>query len=66
LRALLATRGAAAAVPVVGPVLATLGTAWAAYDLAGPGYRVLRPATLMIAYHRRRLREDSVAEAFRD
>lgn len=64
--AFLAARGAGAAVPFVGPVLAVLGTAWAAYDLAGPGYRVLRPATLVIAYHRRRLREERLASAFRD
>ncbi len=66
LLAFLAARGVGAVVPFVGPVLAAVGTVWAAYDLAGPGYRVLRPATLMIAYHRRRLREERLASAFRD
>jgi hypothetical protein len=64
--AFLATRGAGAAVPFVGPLLAAVGTAWAAYDLAGPGYRALRPATLIIAFHRRRLRDERAAAAFRD
>jgi hypothetical protein len=66
LLAFLATRGAGAAVPFVGPVLTIVGGVWAAYDLAGPGYRVLRPATLIIAYHRRRLRDARAASAFRD
>lgn len=62
----LAARGAGAAVPFVGPVLTAVGAAWAAYDLAGPGYRVLRPATLVIAFHRRRLRDERAAAAFQD
>jgi uncharacterized protein YaaW (UPF0174 family) len=66
LLAFLAARGAGAAVPFVGPVLTAVGAAWAAYDLAGPGYRVLRPATLLIAFHRRRLRDERASLAFRD
>lgn len=66
LLAFLAARGAGAAVPFVGPVLTAVGAAWAAYDLAGPGYRVLRPATLLIAFHRRRMRDERTASAFRD
>jgi hypothetical protein len=66
LLAFLATRGAGAAVPFVGPVLTAVGAAWAAYDLAGPGYRALRPATLVIAFHRRRLRDERAASAFMD
>lgn len=66
LLAFLAARGAGAAVPFVGPVLTAVGAAWAAYDLAGPGYRVLRPATLVIAFHRRRLRDERASSAFRD
>jgi hypothetical protein len=66
LLAFLAARGAGAAVPFVGPVLTAVGAAWAAYDLAGPGYRVLCPATLVIAYHRRRLRDERAAAAFQD
>lgn len=66
LLAFLATRGAGAAAPFVGPLLAVVGTAWAAYDLAGPGYRALCPATLIIAFHRRRLRDGRAAVAFRD
>ncbi len=62
----LAARGAGAAVPFIGPVLTAVGAVWAAYDLAGPGYRVLRPATLVIAFHRRRLRDERAASAFRD
>jgi hypothetical protein len=62
----LAARGAGAAIPFVGPVLTVVGAGWAAYDLAGPGYRVLRPATLVIAFHRRRLRDERAASAFRD
>jgi len=62
----LAARGAGAAIPFVGPVLTVVGAGWAAYDLAGPGYRVLRPATLVIAFHRRRLRDERAALAFRD
>jgi hypothetical protein len=66
LLAFLAARGAGAAVPFVGPVLTAVGAAWAAYDLAGPGYRLLRPATLLIAFHRRRLRDERASSAFRD
>ena len=59
-------RVAGAAVPVAGPLLIAAGAAWSAYDLAGPGYRVLRPATLLIAFNRRRLRDARVAAAFQD
>lgn len=68
-RAMLAAivpRAAGSAVPVAGPLLIAVGAAWAAYDLAGPGYRVLRPVTLLIAVNRRRLREARVAAAFQD
>jgi hypothetical protein len=64
--AFLAARGAGAAVPFIGPILGAVGAAWAAYDLAGPSYRVLRPATLVIAFHRRQLRDARAASAFRD
>lgn len=62
----LGPRFAGAAVPGVGPLLVAAATFWSAYDVAGPGYRVLRPATLVIAYHRRRLRDARLASAFRE
>lgn len=63
---LLGRSAGGAAIPFLGPVLAAAGIAWGAYDLAGPGYRVLRPVTLFIAFHRRRLRDERIAAAFRD
>lgn len=66
LLALLAARGAAFAVPVIAPFATAVGVTWAAYDLAGPGYRALLPATLIIAFARRRLRDERAATAFRD
>lgn len=64
----MAARGAALALAgtAVFPVAVAIGTAWSAYDLGGPGYRVLRPIILMIGYNRRRLREDRLVAAFRD
>ena len=55
--------------PIVMPfaLLLTVGSAfWGAYDLAGPGYRVLRPVALFIAFTRKRLRDERAADAFRD
>jgi uncharacterized protein YaaW (UPF0174 family) len=54
LLAFIAARGAgyALAGAVFAPLAAALGIAWTAYDLAGPSYRVLRPAVLTIAYTR--------------
>ena len=60
----LGARFASSAVPFIGPFLVAATTAWSAYDLAGPGYRVLRPAALLIAFHRRRLRERRLISAF--
>lgn len=57
---------AAPAVPFVAPVLTVLGAAWAAYDLAGPAFRVLRPVALTVAFTRRRLREARSARAFEE
>jgi uncharacterized protein YaaW (UPF0174 family) len=64
----MAARGAgfALAASVFAPVAPALGILWAAYDLAGPGYRVLRPTVLTIAVTRQRLRDERVAAAFRD
>ena len=56
----------AAVVPIAAPVLTVLGTAWAAYDLAGPSHRVIRPAVLLIALTRVQLREQRNASAFED
>jgi hypothetical protein len=66
--AFLGARGVnwAAAATALAPVATALGTLWAAYDLAGPGYRVLRPVTLAIAFTRRRLRDQQIAAAFED
>jgi hypothetical protein len=63
-----AARGAsyALAASVLGLLAAALGVAWAAYDLLGPSYRVLRPIILFIAITRRRLRDERAAAAFRD
>ena len=68
LLAFLAARGAgyALAATVFAPVATVLGTIWAAYDLAGPGYRVLRPVVLTVAYTRQRLRDERMASAFED
>jgi len=48
------------------PVATVLGAAWVGYDLAGPGYRVLRPIALTIALTRFRLRDGGAAAAFGD
>jgi uncharacterized protein YaaW (UPF0174 family) len=69
LLAFVVARGAsyALAASVLGPVAAALGIVWAAYDLAGPSYRVLRPTVLtIVAVTRQRLREERAAAAFRD
>ncbi len=67
----LAARGAsyAAAATVLAPlaiVLGAVGAVWAAYDLAGPAFRVLRPLALTIAYSRNRLCDGRAAAAFED
>ena len=64
----LAVRGAGFAVAgtLFAPVAFVLGTLWAAYDLAGPSYRVLRPVVMTIAYTRQRLRDERAANAFKD
>lgn len=66
--AFLAARGAsyALAATVFAPVATTLGAAWAAHDLAGPAFRVLRPAVLTIGFTRQRLRDERAASAFED
>lgn len=58
--------GAAFAGTVFAPAATVLGGAWAAYDLAGPGYRVIRPVVIKIAYTRQRLRDERAAAAFRE
>jgi uncharacterized protein YaaW (UPF0174 family) len=69
-RQLLAFMARGAGYALAGTVFASLagalGIGWTAYDLAGPSYRVLRPAVLTIAYTRRRLRDERAAAAFRD
>jgi uncharacterized protein YaaW (UPF0174 family) len=64
----LAARGASftLAATVFAPVATVLGVAWATYELAGPGYRVLRPAVLSIALTRQRLRDERITAAFGD
>lgn len=54
------------AIPFIAPALTVLGTAWAAYDLAGPAFRVLRPAALLIAVTRQQLRDERMSAAFED
>ena len=54
------------AATILAPIAATLGTIWAAYDLAGAGYRVLRPVALLIAFTRQRLRDQRAANIFQD
>ena len=68
LLAFLAARGVgfAAAGTVFAPAALVLGTLWAAYDLAGPSYRVLRPVVMTIGYTRQRLRDERAADAFKD
>jgi uncharacterized protein YaaW (UPF0174 family) len=51
---------------VLAPIATVAGILWAAHDLAGPGYRVLRPIVLTIALTRQRLRDERIAAAFRD
>ena len=65
---LIAARGLPFAVggAVLVPVVTALSSLWIAYELAGPGYRVLRPAVATIALTRRRLRDERAATAFRD
>lgn len=65
LLALLVSRGAAL-IPVIAPFAMAVGVLWAAYDLAGPGYRTLLPAILIIAVTRQRLRDERADTAFRD
>lgn len=63
----IALRGAAAA--VAGPfaaVAAVAGGGWAAYSLAGPSHRVLRPVVLHIALTRQQLRLARAAAAFEE
>jgi hypothetical protein len=63
----LAVGGVAGAVLApVAAVVGLVGAGWAAYDLAGPGYRVLRPITLSVALTRRRLRDQRAASVFGD
>jgi uncharacterized protein YaaW (UPF0174 family) len=71
LLAFLATRGPGYALAgtfgtFLAPLAAALGIGLTAYDVAGPSYRVLRPAVLTIACTRRRLRDERSAAAFRD
>ena len=54
------------AVPFIAPALTVLGGVWAAYDLAGPALRVLRPTTLLVALTRRQLRNARLAAAFEE
>lgn len=49
---------------MLAPVVLALGVAWSAHELAGPGYRVLRPVTLGIALTRLRLRDERAAATF--
>jgi len=65
---LIAARGLPFAVggAVLVPVVTALSSLWIAYELAGPGYRVLRPVVTTIALTRRRLRDERAATAFRD
>ena len=68
LLAFLAARGVGFAVAgtILAPAALVLGTLWAAYDLAGPSYRVLRPVVMTISYTRQRLRDERAASAFKD
>jgi len=43
-----------------------LGAGLAAYDLAGPSYRVLRPVALAVAMTRQKLRDEALADIFRE
>ena len=54
------------AAAILAPIAAAIGTVWAAYDLAGPSHRVLRPVALIIACTRQRLRDQRAADAFQD
>lgn len=54
------------AAPFLAPVLTVFGIAWSLYDLAGPAYRVLRPATLLVAFTRKKLRDERISSAFQD
>lgn len=58
--------GIAFAAALLAPIAAALGAVWAAYDLAGPGYRVLRPVVLIIALTRQRLRDQRASDGFKD
>lgn len=60
---------------LTGPVGWALTTAWTAYDIAGPAYRVIVPAVIYIAYLRRKNQQlalpiygelDEDEEAFED
>lgn len=51
---------------VLAPVVTAVAALWTAFELAGPGYRVLRPVVATIALTRRRLRDERAASAFRD
>lgn len=49
---------------ILAPLAVVAGMLWAIVDLSGPGYRVLRPAALTIAYTRKRLREAWINAAY--
>lgn len=51
---------------VLAPVVTAVAALWTIFELAGPGYRVLRPVVATIALTRRRLRDERAARAFRD
>jgi len=51
-------------VAALGVISLALGAGWMAYDVSGPGYRVLSPAAITIAFTRQRLRDEAIAAAF--
>ncbi len=55
-----------AAALVVTPIAIVAEILWTAYDLAGPGYRVLGPVVLTVALTRQKLRESRAGAAFED
>ena len=58
--------GAVAAGTIIAPVAVALGAGWTAWDLAGPSLRIIRPAALVVAFTRQCLRDERIANAFKD
>jgi uncharacterized protein YaaW (UPF0174 family) len=58
--------GVVAAGTVIAPLAVGLGLGWTAWDLAGPSLRIIRPAALVVAFTRQRLRDERNFHGYED